>query len=255
LNQLNKKIFMKQLSILSIAFLLVAAVAFTGFQQQEKDKKNKKEQLDNRNKGKKNKPANENSNKNDQQPGKKNQKANQGKNNSPGNNNGKGNDKNRGNARMEDDYNWDRETFKDRNKYKNQEKVTICHKFNDDEPAVTLSVSVNALKAHIAHGDVEGDCPNIRDDRYSDRYLNERNDYYERIQESREKVFYSQSILDYAIQRLTDSRVQLATMRTNNVPQVEIERKQVVVLELEENVSLLETLIGVTANLLANKLQ
>lgn len=250
---------MKKLSILSILFLLIAAVSFTGFQQQEKDKKDKKEQQDNKSKGNKNKPAGKNNNKNDQPSGNKNQNANEGKNNSPGNNKnkedyGKGNDKNRGNAGMEDVYNWDRETFKNRNKYKNQEKVTICHKFNDNEPAVTLKVSVNALKAHIDHGDVKGDCPDLRDDRYSDDYIRERNDYYERIQESREKVFYSQSILDYAIQRLTDSRVQLATMRTHNVPLVEIERKQLVVTELEENVSLLETLIGVTANLLGNKL-
>jgi hypothetical protein len=44
-------------------------------------------------------------------------------------------------------------------------------------------------------------------------------------------------------------------MQTNIVPLVEIERRQVIVLELEENVSLLETLVGVTANILVDKLQ
>ena len=260
---------MKKVSILGIAFLLVTAVAFTDFPQQEKNKNDKKEQQQNKakNQDKKNNPGNSNANKNkNDQPGNKNQKDDPGNSNAKdkdnnGRNNAKDNpanrnDMNRGNADMRDGYKWDRETFKDRNKYKNQEKVTICHKFNNDnEPAVTLSVSVNALKAHINHGDVEGSCPDVRNDRYSDRYIRERNDYYERIQESREKVLYSQSILDYAVQRLTDSRVQLANMQNRNLPAVEIERKQATVLELEQNVSLLETLIGVTANLLVNKLQ
>ena len=260
---------MKQVSILGISFLLVTAVAFTDFPQQEKNKNDKKEQQENKakNQDKKNNQGNSNANKNkNDQPGNKNQKDNQGKNNAKdkdnkgldkmNGNNASRNDNARGNVDMRDGYKWDRETFKDRNKYKNQEKVTICHKFNNDnEPAVTLSVSVNALKAHMDHGDVEGSCPDIRNDRYSDDYIRERNDYYERIQESREKVLYSQSILDYAVQRLTDSRVQLANMQSRNLPAVEIQRKQATVVELEQNVSLLETLIGVTANLLVNKLQ
>jgi hypothetical protein len=39
------------------------------------------------------------------------------------------------------------------------------------------------------------------------------------------------------------------------MPQVEIERKQATVVELEQNVSLLEALIGVTANFAVDKLQ
>ena len=259
---------MKKLSIIGISFLLAGAVAFTGFQQ-DKNKNEKKEQQQNKakNQDKKDNPGNSNANKNKQdQPGNKNQKDNQDKNNAKdrdnkglekmNGNNANRNDNSRGNVDMRDGYKWDRETFKDRNKYKNQEKVTICHKFNNDnEPAVTLRVSANALNAHLNHGDIEGSCPDVRNDRYSDDYIRERNDYYERIQESREKVLYSQSILDYAIQRLTDSRVQLVNMRNNNLPAVEIERKQATVVELEQNVSLLETLIGVTANVLANKLQ
>lgn len=238
---------MKQVSILGIAFLLVTAVAFTDFPQQEKNKSDKKEQKQNKakNQDKKNNPGNS----------KAKDKDNKGRNNANDNNSNR-NDMNRGNVDMRDGYKWDRETFKERNKYKNQEKVTICHKFNNDnEPAVTLRVSVNALKAHMNHGDREGSCPDVRNDRYSDDYYRERNDYYERIQESREKVLYSQSILDYAVQRLTDSRLQLVNMQNRNMPAAEIERKKATVVELEQNVSLLETLIGVTANLLVNKLQ
>ena len=39
------------------------------------------------------------------------------------------------------------------------EKVTICHKSNN-----TLSVSVNALQAHLNHGDTEGACENFDTD-------------------------------------------------------------------------------------------
>jgi heat shock protein HslJ len=37
-------------------------------------------------------------------------------------------------------------------------KVTVCHKADGKNP-VTLEISKNALKAHLAHGDKEGACP------------------------------------------------------------------------------------------------
>jgi hypothetical protein len=57
------------------------------------------------------------------------------------------------------------------------------------------------------------------------------------------------------VARLTSSRQQLATMQRNNMPVADIERKQAKVVELEQNVSLLETLISAAANLVVNKLQ
>jgi hypothetical protein len=44
-------------------------------------------------------------------------------------------------------------------------------------------------------------------------------------------------------------------MQNNNLPAAEIQKKQATVVELEQNVSLLESLIGVAANLVVNKLQ
>jgi hypothetical protein len=49
--------------------------------------------------------------------------------------------------------------------------------------------------------------------------------------------------------------LQLVTMQTSNMPVAQIQNKQVVVTELEQNVSLLQSLIGVAVNLLVNKLQ
>lgn len=38
-----------------------------------------------------------------------------------------------------------------------QDKVTICHNPNDKKQ-ITITVSGNALAAHLAHGDAEGQC-------------------------------------------------------------------------------------------------
>ncbi|MGI8600392.1 MAG: hypothetical protein ACR2KB_14155, partial [Chitinophagaceae bacterium] len=95
----------------------------------------------------------------------------------------------------------------------------------------------------------------VNNSRYSDVFLRNRTDYYNTLQNHYEQVTYSQSILDYAIARLTNSRQQLVVMQNNNLPAAEIQKKQATVVELEENVTLLESLIGVAANLVVNKLQ
>jgi len=164
--------------------------------------------------------------------------------------------KDRGLAEGKDGYSWNRETFKDRDKIKNKEKVTLCHKFKGDgEPGVTLKVSSHALQAHLNHGDTRGECPANTNNRYSDIFLGKRTDYYNSVQNAQEQVSYSKSILAYALERLSYSRQQLALMQSNNTPVQAIEQKKTTVAELEQNVSLLETLIGVAVNVVANKLQ
>ncbi len=155
-----------------------------------------------------------------------------------------------------DGYGWNDETFKERKKFRNQEKVTICHKINrNNEPGVAISVSANAVKAHMKHGDAMGSCPRPQNNIFSNTYFKKRTYYYNTLQKSQEQVIYSQSILDYAIERLTNSRLQLTTLKANHMPAVEIERKQAAVIELEQNVSLLEALIGAAANFVVSKLQ
>jgi hypothetical protein len=260
-----------QLTALGISILLMTGVAFTASAQKKEGKSNKKEQ--DHNAGKKNDKSANASNgnavkneKNDEYATKK-HKENNGKhyvNADKIKNKDKGNSgkkdvirlTNNGNNNKNDSYNWNAETFKTRKKIKDQEKVAICHKFKGDgEPGVTINVSTNALKAHLRHGDVMGGCPAVKSNIYSSTYLQKRTNYYNSLENNKEQVSYSQSIYDYALARLTNSRLQLVTLQNNNVPVAEIERKQAVVVELEQNVSLLETLIGVATNIVVNKLQ
>ncbi len=237
----------KQLKRLGFVFLLITAVIFAAFTPQQKDKNKNKDQQEGQ--------------------GKKQDKSNKGGNADNAKNKGKDKDDENGNKGKNDNngnnhdwdkeyvYNWNRETFKDRQKIKNYDKVTVCHKFRSNSgPAVTLRVSPNALKAHINHGDIMGNCPPIKS-HYSDIFLRRRNDYYNYLQESQEKVWYSRSVLDYSRIRLADYRVQLVTLQNRRMPPADIERKRVTVIALEQNVTLLEALIGVTANILVNKLE
>ncbi len=258
----------KILTGLSIT-LFILVVAFTAFAQEKEKKGNKKEQAQvgakKQDKQQGNAKGNSGNNKQDKKAGKNDDQGNDDKNKGQGNN-GKdddgpdGKNENNGvrkndNGNNQDGYSWNKENFKERKKLKKQEKVTLCHKFNsNNEPAVAINVSSNAVKAHMNHGDVVGNCPAITDSRYSDNYLRRKAAYYNDLQNTQEQVTYSRSILDYAVQRLTNSRVQLATLRSNNVPAAEIQRKEAAIGELERNVSLLEIVLGVAANLVVQKL-
>ena len=104
------------------------------------------------------------------------------------------------------------------------------------------------------HGDVQGECSIVNNSTFSDRFLKRRTDYYNELQEANEQVLYSQSVLDYAKQRLAQAQQQLASTQASQLPMAQIQQRQAVVTELEQNVSLLETLVGVAAQLVMNKL-
>lgn len=266
------------MTLLGFSVLMVLAVPFSAFTQQQKNKNNEQEQDQAKNKNKPGKAdkAKTDNNHNGQATSKMKLKDNQGKKDMNDNNGKKGRNENNGKNEangnkgknddvthgnngkhdMKDGYKWDRETFKNRAIIRNQDKVTLCHKFKSaSEPGITISVSPHALKAHMNHGDIIGSCPIGAKGNFSDIFLRKRSNYYNTIENSQEQVSYSRSILDYAFIRLSYSRLQLATLQNNNMPVAEVERKQATVVELEQNVSLLETLIGVAVNVVVNKLQ
>lgn len=246
-------------NIFKIALPLMLITAFALNLPPQKDKKEKPAKEHNQKPGKPIK-ANDQGNKGNQ--GNKNNAGNkQDNSNNPGNN-GKNKSKenrnkgNRGNDNALYSMKWNRDNFKDRKKLKDQKKVTICHKINrTGEHPVSLTVSENAVKAHLNHGDVRGECPVVNDRRFSNIFLRNRADYYNLLENTQGKAYYSRSILDYALERLTTSRLQLATMRNNNLAAEDIQRKEATVVELEQNVSVLQTLLNVAVGLVASRLQ
>ncbi|RYY68768.1 MAG: hypothetical protein EOO13_11425 [Chitinophagaceae bacterium] len=124
---------------------------------------------------------------------------------------------------------------------------------NGSEP-VNIRVSANALNAHRNHGDVVGDCPAVNNSIFSDIFQRRRTTYYNDLEYSQDQYYYSNSVLDYALSRLTSSRSQLDQMKANNAAQADIERRQASVVQLEENVSLLETALGIAGQLLVDRL-
>ncbi|MCY7292331.1 MAG: hypothetical protein LH615_09140, partial [Ferruginibacter sp.] len=176
-------------------------------------------------------------------------------------NNGQGDDKNKNNNKLKFDkdvfygYNWNDDDFRDRKSYKKQDKVNICHKINrNGEEGVAIRVSENAVKAHMNHGDVVGECPAVSNTNFSNGFLKNRQQYFNTLQNTQEEIYYSRSVLDYAMQRLTNGRLQLQQLQNNNAPANEIERRQQAVVALEQNTTLLQSLIGVAVEVVANKL-
>ena len=277
---MQNKITLGSTFVLAIAVLLLTSASL---QQKEKDGKGnsqKKEQKDNNGKDKAQKKNN--SDKQDNSRDKNNEYRKEKQNEYPKNdgnngngknkqkddkdykdkeNKGQGYDKNKDNDKLKFDkdvlygYNWNDDDFKDRNRYKKQNKVTICHKINrNGESGVTISVSENAVKAHMKHGDVMGECPAVSHTSFSNGFLKNRQEYFNNLQRTQEEIYYSRSVLDYALQRLTNSRLQLQQLQNNNATAQEIERKQQVVIVLEQNTTLLQSLIGVAVEVVANKL-
>ena len=276
---MQKKITLSSTLILAISALLLTSASLQQKEKNGKGNSQKNEQNANKDNGKGQKASNNNgqndgldnnnTNRKEKQKvypingdngnGKNKQKDN--KDDTGDDNNGKGDDKNNNKDKIKFDkdglygYNWNDDDFKDRKRYKKQNKVTICHKVNrKGEPGVAISVSENAVKAHMNHGDVVGECPAVSNTNFSKGFLTNRQDYFNNLQQTQEEIYYSRSVLDYATQRLTNSRLQLQQLQNNNAPAQEIERKQQAVVALEQNTTLLQSLIGVAVEVVANKL-
>ena len=275
----------KTFSILSFLLVIAMGAMLMSYTFQKGNGKKEKEPQSGRGNGNQKPKDNKNmgANPGQDKPGKGNGNANASHGNGQGNNekeqhgnnkikgNGKGNgnddrvNTNPGNSENrhgkikniggENWYHWTNENFRDRAKFRNKEKVNICHKFSSNEEPVNISVSENAVKAHLGHGDVVGVCPPVNNSVFSDIFVKRRSNYYNQLYYGQDQYNYSNSVLDYALMRLASSRSQLDVMRANNAAAADIERRQASVVQLEENVSLLETVLGVAGQLLAERLQ
>ncbi len=152
------------------------------------------------------------------------------------------------------DYGWNDKSYKNRKDKRNKVKVSLCHKPANGKGGVSITVSQNALKAHLNHGDYEGNCNNSDNGIFSDIFNRNRTEYYNTVENSREQLFYSQSVLDYAIQKLSSTQYLLETQKQNGLSAAEYSIRQAAVNKLEDRVSLLQTTVNVATALLINSL-
>ena len=274
---------MKQNNILRISvlpLLLLTAVMFTNMQPNKNSDKNNKESKSqnspsSKGNGQDQKGNNNNSSKNTDQKdhgkdhgksdnqqknsqNKKNNNANDNKSNGhAGANNGNGNksngnrNKSHGNSKMlngkrDIDIDWNFRNFADRKHPRNQKKVTVCHNpSNDRSRGVTINISENALQAHINHGDEIGNCNIDYSDRWSLNYVKSRENVYSTYEQAWETMSYSQILLKVAMEKLLGIQTNLnstrSTLTTND-----IQRREALIYELQNNVNSLENQLGST---------
>lgn len=114
-------------------------------------------------------------------------------------------------------------------------KVTICHKPNGNVYPVMISVSANAVNAHLRHGDYLGECRNYDRSRYSNKYWNTRNNYYNQYSQTTETLSFGEQLLITAIDVLTNRRTQLANSRST-LQEDELRRKEAAIINLQNDV-------------------
>ena len=110
-------------------------------------------------------------------------------------------------------YNWNNDNFPDRKKYRKQEKVTICHKISGGKDGVNINVSENAVKAHLNHGDVIGNCPTIKDRRYSDIFYNDT--YLAKSYSPATSQFYNGAPITFGSKPVIDAWLKVGLKRAN----------------------------------------
>ncbi len=186
-----------------------------------------------------------NSNKNDG-PGNSDKNYNKGNSNSD-----KGNNKNGGRGKetirwdRDESINWGFDDFKNRKRPKDLKKVTVCHSTGGDSFPVSINISENALQAHLNHGDQTGNCNTNYNDRWPQEYIRTRENVYNNYENTWETMSYSEALVRYAAEKLLGIRSNLQRDRSTLSAQ-EIQRREAVILDLQTNVTGLESQIGVT---------
>ena len=168
--------------------------------------------------------------------------------------NDKGNDKEKGNGKSrrenvkwdkDDNINWGFENYESRKRPKDNKKVTICHNTGDSEFPVMINVSENAVKAHMNHGDQMGNCTTNYSNRWNDNYIRSRENVYNNYENTWETMSYSESLLRFAADKLLGIKSTFQTQRPSLTSQ-EIQRKEALILDLQNNVNSLQNQLAVT---------
>jgi hypothetical protein len=150
------------------------------------------------------------------------------------------------NGKRDSEINWGMENFAERKHPKNQKKVTICHNpSGGGSNGVSINVSENALQAHMNHGDNTGNCNIDYSDRWSSNYVKSRENVYNRYEQTWETMSYSEALLNLAVSKLLGLRTNLDNSRST-MNSSEIQRREALILDLQNNVNSLDTQLGAT---------
>ncbi len=168
------------------------------------------------------------------------------------NDKGNDNDKGKGKSRREnikwdrdENINWGFENNSSRKRPGDQKKVSICHNTGDGEFPVMINVSENAVKAHMNHGDQMGNCNTNYSDRWNDNYIRSRENVYNNYENTWETMSYSEALLRFAADKLLGIKSTFQAQRPTLSAQ-EIQRKEALILDLQNNVNSLENQLAVT---------
>lgn len=134
---------------------------------------------------------------------------------------------------------WGFDNYPNRKRPKDHKKVTICHNTGDNNYPVTISVSENAMKAHLNHGDQVGDCGNGYSDRWPGNYIRTRENVYNEYENTWETMSYSEALIRYAAERLLGIKSNFQSQRSS-LSSDEVQRKEILIMELQNNINSLE---------------
>lgn len=129
---------------------------------------------------------------------------------------------------------WDGTRYYEAKAPRDNKKVTLCHTPNGSGYPVTIKVSVNALQAHLNHGDYEGECKDWDRTKYSNTYWSTRTDYYNQYEQTTENLSFGEQLLALAINKLTGAKTQLITLRPTLSP-AEINKREVAIINLQND--------------------
>ena len=159
---------------------------------------------------------------------------------------GNGNSKMK-NGRRDVDIDWNLNDFSNWKHPKDRKKVTICHNSSkSNSNGVTISISENALQAHLNHGDQMGNCTIDYSDRWSPDYIRSRENVYNVYEQTWETMSYGEALLKLALQKLLGVRTDLDRNRSIYTTQ-ELQRREELVYDLENNVLFLQNQLGTTS--------
>lgn len=149
---------------------------------------------------------------------------------------------------FDDGIDWNFSNFASRKHPKDLKKVSICHQTGGSYP-VNITVSENAVQAHLKHGDQIGNC-NFNFGGWPKNYITSREDVYNSYENTWESMSYSEALLKIAMDKLLGVKTDLNNNRSRLSAQ-EIQRRELLIMDLQNNTNALNSQLGTTRQALS----